>query len=326
MEEQAAMSIPRRPLERLAERLIPKDPGPVQPASTQSFTARQPSNNDIDGLIKFVNLQSVIFDAFPFLVPLDLYPTEKPFLSRLPFGTSLPRTNIVTEGHAIKVFDVSGHESFFTLEKSGFQFTKSPIRMQQWTDSSVCSEYIPKLEEWLIQHLNCPNVFIYAYNFRGNSHDDTENKSTKTPFLRAHCDATATSCFKRLQLFFPDKAHAMMKERVRFLNVWRSISTPIQDCPLALCDFRTIRPEEDLVPADIIFPHYQDEAYEVLYNPDHRWFYKKGMEWDDVLLFKLGDNSLNEAPLCPHSAFMDPSVPKGTPSRVSIEVRAIIIG
>jgi hypothetical protein len=64
-----------------------------------------------------------------------------------------------------------------------------------------------------------------------------------------------------------------------------------------------------------------------------------------VLLFKLGDNSPDEAPcklaftlmsevsvwcltdsVCPHSAFMDPSVPKGTPSRVSIEVRAIVIG
>lgn len=67
-----------------------------------------------------------------------------------------------------------------------------------------------------------------------------------------------------------------------------------------------------------------------------------------MLLFKLGDNSPDEAPckflfalisdcptvsvrcltdlVCPHSAFMDPSIPKGTPSRVSIEVRAIIIG
>jgi hypothetical protein len=67
------------------------------------------------------------------------------------------------------------------------------------------------------------------------------------------------------------------------------------------------------------------------------------MEWDDVLLFKLGDNATDEAPckcildlwclarrltneVCPHSAFMDPSVPKDTPSRVSIEVRSIIFG
>ena len=62
-----------------------------------------------------------------------------------------------------------------------------------------------------------------------------------------------------------------------------------------MCDFRTVAPA-DLVSADIIFPHYPDEAYEVLYIPDQRWFYKKGMDWDDVLLFKLGDNSLDEAP------------------------------
>ncbi len=62
-----------------------------------------------------------------------------------------------------------------------------------------------------------------------------------------------------------------------------------------MCDYRTVDPR-DLVPADIIFPHYQDEAYEVLYNPDQRWFYKKGMEWDDVVLFKLGDNATNEEP------------------------------
>ena len=111
-----------------------------------------------------MNLQSVTSDEFSFLVPLDLYRTEKPYLSRLPCGTNLARANIVTERHAIKLFDVSGHESFFTLEKSGFQFAKSPIRMQQWTDLSVCSEYIPKLEKWLIQHLNSSGVFIYAYN------------------------------------------------------------------------------------------------------------------------------------------------------------------
>jgi hypothetical protein len=174
--------------------------------------------------------------------------------------------------------------------------------------------------------------------FRGKDSADSKNKTTKTPFLRAHCgkcqlcfsrtvqlhlklqitnsnllDATAASCFKRLQLYFPHQAQNLMKERVRFLklvahhtqhagpkaerppSIWRPISTPVQDCPLAMCDFRSID-TKDLIPADIIFPHYQDEAYEVLPNPDQRWFYKKGMEWDDILLFKLGDNSPDEAP------------------------------
>lgn len=93
----------------------------------------------------------------------------------------------------------------------------------------------------------------------------------------------------------------------------------------------------------MVFPHYLDEAYEVLYNPAHRWFYKQGLKDDDVILFKLADTAesvakrklpcINEiVPLlmalteCPHCAIIDPSVPKDTPERTSIEVRAIALG
>ncbi|KAE9367701.1 hypothetical protein N431DRAFT_71334 [Stipitochalara longipes BDJ] len=311
-------AMPCRPVREVA---ADRNSAPQQTVSIEASRA----SSDIEDLIEKSKLHTADFSVFHFLIPMNLYKTEKPYLSRLPSGTKLPRTNIVTKSQVLTVFDVSGYEHHFTLERSGFQYAKSPIHMEYWNDFSVCSEYIPKVEEWLVKHLKCSSAFIYAYNFRGKYPADAKNKSTKTPFLRAHCDATAASCLKRLQLYFPDRAHNLMKKRVRFLNVWRPISTPIQDCPLAMCDFRTVAPG-DLVSADIIFPHYQDEAYEVLYNPNQRWFYKKGMEWDDVLLFKLGDNSPHDAPLCPHSAFMDPSVPQGTPSRVSIEVRSIIFG
>jgi hypothetical protein len=97
---------------------------------------------------------------------------------------------------------------------------------------------------------------------------------------------------------------------------------------------------EDLVSADIIFPHYLDEAYELLYNPNHQWFYKQGMKDGDVIIFKLADTadgvatcelnflyrSMLIVAVCPHSAFMDPSIPLGVPLRASVEVRAIVIG
>lgn len=115
----------------------------------------------------------------------------------------------------------------------------------------------------------------------------------------------------------------------------------MQDCPLAVCHYRTVDPE-DLVPIDIVYPHFVDEAYEVLHSPKHRWFYKKGMEKDDAIILKLYDTLETEAsgwflriatleqtltrPVCPHAAFMDPSVPEGTPGRASIEVKVIAIG
>jgi len=108
---------------------------------------------------------------FNFLIPFDFYKYEKPYLSRLPSGTNLPRTNIITESHLLSVFDVSGNESSFTLEESGFQFTKCPLKMLELTDVYVCSEYLPRMEEWLIQHFKCSNAFIYAYNVSQGSHD-----------------------------------------------------------------------------------------------------------------------------------------------------------
>ena len=77
-------------------------------------------------------------------------------------------------------------------------------------------------------------------------------------------------------------------------SVWRPITGPGQDCPLALCDFRTVS-DADLVKADVVFPHYCDEGYELNYSPAHRWFYKKGMSKDEVIIFKLDDNSEEEA-------------------------------
>lgn len=73
-------------------------------------------------------------------------------------------------------------------------------------------------------------------------------------------------------------------------SVWRCIAGPDVDSPLTLCDYRTIA-TTDLWKIDIVYPHFCEEGYEVTYNPNHRWFYKKGMSKDDVVLFKLSDSS-----------------------------------
>lgn len=124
----------------------------------------QAKSNKIHDLIEGMKLTYTNSATFYFLVPLDLYNTEKPYLSRLPSGTSLARTNLVTESHTLKVFNISGHESAFALDRCGFQFTKCPIQVRHWTDNYVCTEYIPKIEKWLVQYLKCANIFIYAYS------------------------------------------------------------------------------------------------------------------------------------------------------------------
>jgi hypothetical protein len=66
------------------------------------------------------------------------------------------------------------------------------------------------------------------------------------------------------------------------------------------------------------------------------------MEDGDIIMFKLADSAEQVAArkfakpsisaegltgeVSPHAAFMDPSVPKDTPERASVEVRVIVIG
>ena len=45
----------------------------------------------------------------------------------------------------------------------------------------------------------------------------------------------------------------------------------LEDRPLALCDSRSVKPE-DLMEADRIIPDRVGEVYYLMYNMNHRWF------------------------------------------------------
>jgi hypothetical protein len=110
-------------------------------------------------------------------------------------------------------------------------------------------------------------------------------------------------------------------------NVWRSFSGAPQDVPLALCDARSLAPE-DLLAADAVFdapdkPEWSFEGLVIAHNPRHRWSYFRDMTRDEALLFKTNDSDAGRAHHVPHVAFDDPGCPPGVPPRSSIEMRGI---
>jgi hypothetical protein len=114
--------------------------------------------------------------------------------------------------------------------------------------------------------------------------------------------------------------------RFAHYNVWRALSPPPQDIPLAVCDARSLAPG-DLVEADAVFdvagvPEWSFEGWVVRYNPLHRWSYFSAMTRDEALVFKTNDSDPSEPHCVAHSAFDDPSCPAGVPPRASIEMRA----
>lgn len=142
--------------------------------------------------------------------------------------------------------------------------------------------------------------------------------------MRVHVDQTASSGEQRVREHLPDEAERLLQGRVQIINLWRPLRGPLLDTPLAMCDARTVAPD-DLVPTDLIYPNRKGETYSVRYNPNHRWYYMPAMQTDEVLLLKCYDSATDgRARFGPHTAFTDPSTPHHAPPRESIELRTLV--
>lgn len=109
----------------------------------------------------------------------------------------------------------------------------------------------------------------------------------------------------------------------RMLNLWRAISAPPHNMPLALCDQRTVD-RGDLVVGHTVEPKLTKGAFEYLtslYNPAQRWWFNSDLTADDLLLFNGFDPDETQPIGCLHSAFVDRTVAASAPPRESIECR-----
>ena len=115
--------------------------------------------------------------------------------------------------------------------------------------------------------------------------------------------------------------------RAAHYNIWRVLSAPPQDVPLAVCDARSWI-ASDMILADAIFddpekPEWSFEGLVVAHNPAHRWVWFPDMTAGEAIIFKTHDSD-PAAPHCvPHVAFDNPVCPSNAPPRASIEMRAI---
>ena len=65
--------------------------------------------------------------------------------------------------------------------------------------------------------------------------------------------------------------------------------TPLQDHPLAVCDYRSTDPA-DYIACDVPSPSYVGESYLLHHNPKHDWWFLKEMHKDEVFVIKMYDS------------------------------------
>ena len=127
-----------------------------------------------------------------------------------------------------------------------------------------------------------------------------------------------------------DGAVVTRARRTLILQFWRNIGPAVMDRPLAFCDARTVGaaelralPVHNYAGGDGFFETLAIAAPRAA--SAHRWYVFPAMQHDEVVAFRTYDSdrvASGEPFWTPHSAFSDPAVAPGKPSRRSIELRA----
>ncbi|MCB2062147.1 MAG: hypothetical protein KDE25_01575 [Novosphingobium sp.] len=151
------------------------------------------------------------------------------------------------------------------------------------------------------------------------------------PALYPHGDTTDESALRLSRMILEHMPGVELEGYSRWAhyNMWRPITPPPQDYPLALCDARTItQADRETVVAHTATATSENFVFDTsgyLHNPHHRWCYFRDMDPDEVLVFVTHDSDPERPHQVAHSAFLDPTCPPGTPTRGSVEMRALAL-
>jgi hypothetical protein len=252
-------------------------------------------------------------------------------------GRSVARPRYYANDHSRDRLDIApvrmpvadARESAMAVDEAGFALMTHRSILADFTDrGAIDAIHRPEIVE-LVAGLSGADLVlvtspgILRFSERSPSSGVLDNSR---PARFAHVDisdATAAA--------FAQRAAPAGRPLARFAhyNVWRSISAPPQDVPLAVCDARTVA-ADDLIEADAIFdspgqPEWSFEGLVVAHNPAHRWYWFPAMTREEALVFKTHDSDPSRAHAVPHVAFDHPSRGPETPPRVSIEMRALAL-
>jgi hypothetical protein len=241
----------------------------------------------------------------------------------------VPKSNVQVEGHATTIHDLRPAASEFALDEVGFKFLTHRSAVKEfWDEDEIRRVYYPESIDLLKRVTGATEVRVFDHTLRRRvpGKDDRSAGVPRQPAALVHVDQTAASGAARLRVAYPDEADALLRRRVAIVNLWRPITSPVLDAPLAVCDARSVSPK-DLVASELVYRDRRGETYNLVYNPGQRWFYAPEMRADEVLLLKCFDSRDDGAVsrFAPHTAFTDPTAPLDAPPRESIELRTFLI-
>ena len=246
------------------------------------------------------------------------------------FGST---NNAETEKHVMTVHDASSWAAPPTLEREGIALAPFTSAIKDFRDRDEVKTKYPDELAALMRRVTGAS---YAFGFGIGHLRYSQRRSEAAPIggrpaSLAHVDVTARTApgIGPANIFYKSEPEVLKPgQRLVGYNVWRVLSEPPHDIPLAVCDQQTVA-WDDLVAADGVYgtgaDEQRSEAYLVKHNPAHLWIYFRDMTPGDALIFRAYESSGPGLAPVPHAAFVDPSCPPDAPGRVSVEARVYVI-
>ena len=263
----------------------------------------------------------MVESTMSYLAPLP----ERPYYYQFEPPPDRQWRNTKGDRRTVVIHDARTEAPDATLDDAGFQLVTHTTAVEDLYDPrQVRERYYPEMEALVRRITGASRVVAFDHNVRSSQkaeRKDAERLSLE-PVRLAHNDYTESSGPQRVRDLLGDDAPALLEGRFAVINVWKPIRGPVETAPLAVCDARSIRPQ-DLVATDLIYRDRVGEVYSLAYDPAHRWFYFPRMRADEAMLLKCYDSRRAGARFTAHSAFDDPTTPPDAPSRESIEVRTL---
>ena len=233
-------------------------------------------------------------------------------------------------------------------EVCGFERIDHSPSVRDWSDDAAIErDHYPEMEALAAKLTGC-DVALVSGHIKRNV-DEAARHGDLGPITFVHSDF-ADSYGPQLRERYvrdPEAGFAASLERagidgdavasarrIVVLQFWRNVGPPKMDLPLAFGDCRTF-PASQVQPIPVTNyagGGFDFEALGVLRpgrgDDDHAWYAFDSLTVDEAIAFRTFDTDrvgTGEPYWTPHSAFRDPDVELGKPSRSSIELRATCV-
>jgi hypothetical protein len=231
-------------------------------------------------------------------------------------GTPDPRKVVIHNGRL--------EADRFALERDGFRFVRHDTKVADFFDADqIRRVYYPEMEALVKQESGASRVVVFDHTLRTADDEQREELKIREPVRRAHNDYTEWSGPQRVRDLLPQEAEGLLARRFAIIQVWRPIRHPVETFPLAICDARSLVPE-NLVISERRYPNRIGQTYAVTYDPAHRWYWFPRMRRDEAIVFKVYESLKDgRARWTAHTAFDDPTASADARPRESIEIRTL---